>query len=320
MHILVTGGSGFIGYHFIMLALTEGHSVTSVDHLPAVLRHPKLKSVQGSISSNRIFDGINVKQRIDAIVHLAAEKSIVKSGKLPEIFWSTNVVGTEIVLDFAVRHKVNHFVFASSAAVYGENIGFNLIPENSVLNPANLYGLTKAEGEMRVQSVMEDIDIQTSILRFFNVAGANENYRPSYYDVNIFPQAIKSLHEGRQFNLYGDDFSTADGTCVRDYIHVQDVVEIILAQLAERKDKTSNKILNVCTGIATSNLEVVKSLEIAGKASIKISILPKRIGEIGKVVGDNKRLMNSLPYFQFRNLSTVAHSSLGAHEHLHGEI
>jgi UDP-glucose 4-epimerase len=316
MRILVTGGSGYIGFHVIALALKNGHSVVSVDTAPPSKFEGNYQFIQGSILNFDVLSEVSRANKFDAIVHLAAEKSIEKSNLFPEVFVTTNVLGTKVLADFALREKIKHFVFASTAAVYGEvNVGVKL-SENCELNPSNTYGTTKVQSEHQLQATFANTHTRLSILRLFNIAGAAHNYLPFNYDVNIFPQLIKSIHEARPFNLYGKKLSTKDGSAVRDYVHVEDVARIFLSVLHKETANRDCCVVNVCSGVETSNIEVIQSLEAVSSKSVLLSIMPQRRGEIAYVVGDAKRLMSHVPTFKFASLEEIATSSWLAHARL----
>ena len=312
----MTGGSGYIGFHVIALALKNGHSVVSVDTAPPSNFEGNFQFIQGSILNFDVLSEVSRAKKFDAIVHLAAEKSIEKSNLFPETFVTTNVIGTKVLADFALSENIEHFIFASTAAVYGEvNVGDNL-SENCALIPSNTYGTTKVQSEHQLQETFANTHTRLSILRLFNVAGAASKYLPNYYDVNIFPQLIKSVHEARQFNLYGNKLSTKDGSAVRDYVHVEDVARIILSFLHKETANLDCCILNVCSGIGTSNIQVIQSLEAASGKRVLLSIMPQRSGEIPYVVGDVKRLLSYIPNFRFASLEEITTSSWLAHARL----
>ena len=312
----MTGGSGYIGFHVIALALKNGHSIVSVDTALPSNFEGNFQFIQGSILNFDVLSEVSRAKKFDAIVHLAAEKSIEKSNLFPEIFVNTNVLGTKVLADFALSEKIEHFVFASTAAVYGKIAVGVKLSENCALNPSNTYGTTKVQSEHQLQATFANTHTRLSILRLFNIAGAAHNYLPNYYDVNIFPQLIKSVHEARPFNLYGKNLSTKDGSAVRDYVHVEDVARIILSFLHKETVNLECCILNVCSGIETSNIKVIQSLEAASGKSVLLSIMPQRSGEIAYVVGDAKRFLSYIPTFRFASLEEIATSSWLAHARL----
>lgn len=312
----MTGGSGYIGFHFIALALKNGHSIISVDTAPPSNFEGNFQFIQGSILNFDVLIEVSRSKKLDAIVHLAAEKSIEKSNLFPEIFVDTNVLGTKVLSDFALSERIEHFVFASTAAVYGKvDVGVKL-SEDNVLNPSNTYGTTKVQGEHQLQATFANTHTRLSILRLFNVAGAAPNYLPRYYDVNIFPQLIKSVHESRTFNLYGKNLPTKDGSAVRDYVHVEDVARIILSVLNKEAVNLKCCIFNVCSGLETSNIEVIQCLEETSGKHVSLSIMPQRSGELAYVVGDAKRFLSYIPTFRFTSLEEIATSSWFAHAQL----
>lgn len=314
MRILVTGGSGYIGFHVIDLALRNGHSVISLDTAaPAIDFEGQFTFIQGSILDHSVLKEISNTVKLDAIVHLAAEKSIEKSQNFPEIFVSTNVLGTRLLADFALAENVEHFIFTSTAAVYGEVEDNVKLSEKSRLNPANTYGKTKVESENILTETFAGTSTRLSILRLFNVAGAAKNFVPKFYDVNIFPQIIKSIHNDSIFKLFGKSLITKDGSAVRDYVHVENVAQIILGLLRNVASKPDYSVFNVCSGIGTSNIDVIRSLETASEKQVLLSIMPAREGELQYVVGDSTRLISAFPDTNIARLNEIASSAWTSH-------
>ncbi len=319
MNILLTGGSGYIGTHFAELALSKKHVIISVDRRDSAFSNPNFIQVKGDICEDGFLERAADDLLIDAVVHLAAEKSISISTNNKSEFYKTNVLGTEKVLDFVEVKNIKKFIFASSAAIYGNTGGIgNIIDEEFPSNPSNYYGETKRLNELQIIEKFLKLQSSATIFRLFNIAGASETYIPTRFDSNILPQLLKSLTEKSHFNLYGDTFPTPDGSCVRDYVHVLDVARIFLSTLEDSKVHQNVDLFNIATGLGTSNLELVELVEAASQQKITIQIQAAREEDSSYSVGSNSRLLAQLDEFQFRRIEEIVNSAWWSHSRMLG--
>ncbi|HEX6328393.1 MAG TPA: NAD-dependent epimerase/dehydratase family protein, partial [Jiangellaceae bacterium] len=231
MSWLVTGGAGYIGAHVVKALVDAGHDVVVLDDLstgqPSRLP-PDLPFVQGSLLDaefrSRIFD----THEITGVVHLAAKKRVDESVEKPSLYYHENVEGLRLLLDSCVAANVPSFLFSSSAAVYGETAVLP-ITENTPCEPVSPYGQTKLAGEWLTHAVGAAAGMHTVALRYFNVAGAGRPELADRTGMNLVPMLLRAIAGGTSPEIFGSDYPTPDGTCVRDYIHVVDVAEAHVA-------------------------------------------------------------------------------------------
>jgi UDP-glucose 4-epimerase len=296
MHILVTGGAGFIGSHTIVELIADGHSVTVVDNF---LNSDKrvLDSLREITGQNIEFFELDVRetnslaqlmneQKIGAVIHFAALKAVGESVQKPLEYYRNNIDGLLSVLEAMQTASVDKLIFSSSATVYGDA---NEMPitEEAPLKPAtNPYGATKQMAEQIIADVCKSSKIQAVLLRYFNPIGAHASgligELPLGVPNNLVPfvtQAAAGLRD--ELTVFGDDYDTPDGTGVRDYIHVVDLAKAhvkSLNYLASSDDKTT--ILNIGTGQGASVLEVIKTFESVNNVAVPYHIGPRRDGDI----------------------------------------
>jgi UDP-glucose 4-epimerase len=318
MRILVTGGSGYIGTHFAEEALSRNHLIISVDRRHSTFSNPNFIQVEGDICEDGLLESVGCDFPVDAVVHLAAEKSISSSSNNKSEFYRTNVLGTEKVLDFIELKNIENFIFASSAAIYGNTTEIGKIEEDFPPNPSNYYGETKLLNEMQIYDKFSQLKYGATIFRLFNIAGSSESYVPKTFDSNILPQLFKSLAEKLQFNLYGDNFPTADGSCVRDYVHVSDVARIFLSTLENPKILQNVELFNLATGVGTSNLELIELVEAVCQQDIAIQIQPAREEDSSYSVGSNHRLITEYDRYQFKGIQEIVDSAWRSHSKMLG--
>ena len=269
--VLVTGGNGFIGTHLCNHLHQNGHSVISLDVMHTD-SHP-WECITADIRDGLQFDGI------DWIVHLAAQISVPRSIENPDETLSINVDGTASILSAAEVADVKKIIFASSAAVYGD-CEIIPIPESAPLTPQSPYAVSKIVGE----ELLRRSDISTCSLRFFNVYGPNQSAEGGY--AAVIPAFKKAIELGKECKIFGD------GTQVRDFIHVNDLVRIILFALESTELPTE---LNVASGSGTSLLDLVEILQELNPNMPSPLFEQERVGDIHTSIADISKLISSLP-------------------------
>lgn len=316
MKILVTGGAGYIGSFMVRLLLERGYEVTVFDslergHKEAIDSRAKL--VNGNIKNKSDLEQAFTNEKFDAVMHFAGYISVEESTREPDKYYQNNVVGSKNLFETAVNSGVRNLIFSSSAAVYG-NPQEIPIPEDHPKNPTSEYGRNKLAVEEILNSIRkDDPSVSFASLRYFNAAGAalsgsnGEDHNP---ETHIIPLAINAAIQGSEFNLYGTDYNTPDGTCIRDYIHVLDLVESHVLALGKIVKATGGYFYNVGTGKGYSNREVIKTVgEVSGK---KINILekPRREGDSDKLIADPTRINNELGFApKYSDLKTIVESA-----------
>ena len=290
---LITGGAGYIGAHVARTMAGAGERVVVLDDLTAAVPErlegmpgPQPVLVRGSVLDRELLDRTFAEHGITGVVHLAARKQVGESVEQPLHYYRENVHGLTVLLEAVVAAGVRRFVFSSSAAVYGTpDVG--LVTEDTPCVPMNPYGETKLTGEWLVRSTGRAAGIATACLRYFNVAGAAEPRLADTGVFNIVPMFFDALTRGEDPLIFGDDYPTPDGTCVRDYIHVQDLAEAHLA--AARRlpagGEGGDLTVNIGTGRGLSVREMADLVtEVTGKREPAARVAPRRPGDPARVV------------------------------------
>ncbi|MFI9202137.1 UDP-glucose 4-epimerase GalE [Streptomyces sp. NPDC053048] len=311
---LITGGAGYIGAH-VARAMTEaGERVAVLDDLSSGVagRLPSgVPLVRGSVLDRAVLDRAFKELDVTGVVHLAAKKQVGESVEKPLLYYRENVHGLTVLLEAVVAAGVRSFVFSSSAAVYGMP-DVDLVTEETPCLPINPYGETKLAGEWLVRATGAAHGISTACLRYFNVAGAA---RPELADTgvfNIIPMMFDRITRGERPLIFGTDYATPDGTCVRDYIHIEDLATAHLAaarRLAERPG-TGDLTLNVGTGRGVSVREMADLIgEITGRPDLTAETGPRRPGDPARVVASGERIAKELGWSARHDLRSMVTSA-----------
>tara|TARA_Y100000817_G_C16803396_1_gene520754 strand:+ start:145 stop:1125 length:981 start_codon:yes stop_codon:yes gene_type:complete len=301
MRILVTGGAGYIGSHIVLEALKQGHSVTVFDNLSTGSVdniNEKTKFVQGSTLSTSDLKKLFEENTFDAVIHMAASKAAGESMKNPSNYATNNILGGINLINVCSNYGIKIFIFSSSAAVYGlpEYIP---IDESHSLNPSNYYGYTKLALEQNLKWFSELRDMNYASLRYFNAAGYDLKKRVTGMESNpqnLIPLVMEvAIGTKSKIDIYGNDYSTIDGTGVRDYVHVNDLAIAHIKAISYLKKERKNITLNLGTGVGFSVLEVVNKVrEVSGK-NISFEIVNRREGDPDTVIAKAdlaKKLIN----------------------------
>jgi UDP-glucose 4-epimerase len=307
--ILVTGGAGYIGRHVIRALTARGDAVAVVD-LPELadrVETPFLGLDLAAPDAAAAVAAFAESQGADAIVHLAARKRVDESVARPEWYRAQNVGGLTNVLAAARGYGIERVVFSSTAAVYASSD--RPVTEDDRLAPANPYGETKLEGERLVADFADATGARAISLRYFNVAGADDASLAEHEAHNLIPLVVRQLAAGVPPVIYGDDYPTVDGTCVRDYIHVADLAEAHLAALDALRSGSGHRVYNVGTGEGASVREVVESLTNIAGSSIAPRVEPRRVGDPAIVVADPSRIGTELGWAARRSLADILRSA-----------
>ena len=312
MNILVTGGAGFIGSFMTKALLDKGYYVVVFDSLERGRRDAvdtRAKFIQGDIKDTVALDALFGQNQIDAVMHFAGYISVEESTKNPEVYFQNNTVGSQNLFSTAIAHGVKKFIFSSSAAVYG-NPTIIPIPEDHPKNPTSPYGQNKLDAEkILAELCRQHTDLGFASLRYFNAAGASldgglgENHKS---ETHIIPLAISALIENKEFNLYGTDYNTEDGTCIRDYIHVLDLVDAHILALEKLSVDVGEHYYNVGTGNGYSNREVINAVEEVSGQIINIVEREKRSGDADKLIADPTKIKKELGFVpKYSDLKTI---------------
>ncbi len=312
-NILVTGGAGYIGSHIVEQLVKKSFlNIFIVDDLSTGhkrLISKKANFIKANINKTQLIKKIILKNKIDTIIHLAAKTIVTESEKKPKLYYNVNVLGTRSLLNAAKNSSVKNFLFSSTAAVYGSKIRF--VNENSRTLPDSVYGKTKLQAENLVKKEFKKNYI---ILRYFNVVGASPSKKIGL--INKYGQlfknfAVEILKKEPKLNVYGNDYNTADGTCVRDFIHVSDLADIHLKVLFKVSKKNKSTILNCGYGKGFSVLEVVNNFKKFSKNKVLVKFEKRRKAEIVESVANVIKLKKYLKWRpRFFNLKRMIKNSI----------
>lgn len=317
MHVLVTGGAGYIGSHTVVELLDAGHEVTVVDNLVNSSLE-SLKRVQEITGKDVTFVELDLcneqktlelfeNHSFDAVIHFAGLKAVGESVAKPLLYYDNNLISTISLCKAMEATNVRQLVFSSSATVYGspEHVP---ITENSAIHPTNPYGQTKA----MIEQILKDLAATSSgwnitLLRYFNPIGAHESGKigedPEGIPNNLLPFVAQvAIGKRESLTVHGNDYDTPDGTCIRDYIHVVDLAKGHLAAIEQGKPSSEAAMYNLGTGKGSSVLEVVKAFEQASGKQIPYQIGPRRAGDIAVCYADTAKAANELKWKAEKNL------------------
>lgn len=290
MAILVCGGAGYIGSHMVDLLLQRGEVPVVVDNLKTGYQAalpPSVKFYQADIRDKAALDEVFLQNEIEAVIHFAAFSLVGESMEKPLAYFNNNVYGMQVLLEKMVEHKVDKIVFSSSAATYGEPQQVP-IEETAATEPTNPYGETKLMMEKMMKWVNRKYGIDYVSLRYFNVAGAapdghiGESHYPESHLVPIILQV--PLGQREAITVYGNDYPTADGTCIRDYVHVVDLADAHIKALEYLRAGQPSDIFNLGSGDGYSVKEMIEAAERATGQKIKTIIGARRPGDPARLV------------------------------------
>ncbi|POX48353.1 UDP-glucose 4-epimerase GalE [Streptomyces sp. Ru71] len=312
---LITGGAGYIGSHVVKSMVEAGEPVVVVDDLSSGDPHRLPAGVpleRGTVLDRPFLDRVLREHAVEGIVHLAAKKAVGESVEKPLLYYRENLTGLQVLLDAAVSAGVRGFLFSSSASVYGMP-PTELVTEDTPLAPLSPYGETKTAGEWMVRATGRAHGMATACLRYFNVAGTAE---PALADTgvsNLIPMVFERLDAGVPPLIFGDDYPTPDGTCVRDYIHVADIADAHLAVARRLAAGTGDLVYNIGRGEGVSVREMIELIaEITGHG-IAPEITARRPGDPPKVIASADRITTDLGWKARYDVPSMITSAWQAH-------
>lgn len=317
MNILLTGGAGYIGSHTAKELLCQGHTVIVLDNLSTGFEPLIPKGavfVKGDIADCTLVSQTIQKYRIESVLHFAAFTSVEESVKDPFKYYENNFTKAAVFLKTVTDHGVQHFVFSSTAAVYGMTAE-GTVNEQSPTRPANPYGQSKLMFETLLKDVALATPLHYVILRYFNVAGAHPSYELGQVSKNathLIKRGVEVACGTREsISIFGTDYPTKDGTGVRDYIHVQDLVRAHLLALDYLSKGGKNDIFNCGYGFGYSVKEVIREISSLAQAELLTRTEGRRAGDVAALVADSTKLKNILGWKpEFANLSSICNSAL----------
>ncbi|MFB7916867.1 UDP-glucose 4-epimerase GalE [Streptomyces sp. NPDC056061] len=309
---LITGGAGYIGAHVVRSMRGAGERVVALDDLSSGVtsRLPAdVPLVEGSCADRALLDRVLERHDVTGVVHLAAKKQVGESVEKPLLYYRENVAGLTVLLEAVVAAGVRRFLFSSSAAVYGVP-GGELVTEDTPCLPINPYGETKLAGEWLVRAAGRAHGLSTGCLRYFNVAGAAAPELSDTGAANVIPMFFERLTRGEAPRIFGDDYPTPDGTCVRDYVHVADLADAHLAVARVLAGWAGGDLtVNVGRGTGVSVRELADLVgEITGR-HVEPVVEARRPGDAARAVASAERISRELGWTARRGVRDMVASA-----------
>lgn len=321
--ILVTGGAGYIGAHTTHTLLRLGHQVEVVDDLSKGYAHnvPPGLLHQFRLQDQNRLDALLAAKPFDAVIHFAAFIAVGESVREPARYFANNTGGSLTLLESMARAGVRAIVFSSTAAVYGEPASVP-IPESTPLDPVNPYGESKLMVETALDWMARSSPLRYVALRYFNACGAipefgiGEEHDP---ETHLIPLIFRAIRTGEPLTVFGDDYATPDGSCIRDYIHVADLASAHTAALDHLLAGGPGGAFNAGTGRGFSVLEVIRAAERVTGRPVPYAIGPRRPGDPPALVADSTRLQRDLGWLpRFTSLDEIVASAWAFDSHRFG--
>lgn len=295
MAVLVLGGAGYIGSHTVYELIEQGQETVIIDnlqtgHIDAI--HPDAKFYKGDIRNKEFLDNVFKKEKIDAVIHFAASSLVPESMTDPLKYYDNNLYGTMVLLKSMVENNIDKIIFSSTAATYGEPENIP-IKETDKTKPINTYGETKLSMEKMFKWVSKAHNIKYVSLRYFNAAGAHksgkigEDHTPETHLIPLILQVPNNKREN--IKIFGDDYETKDGTCIRDYIHVTDLAQAHILAIDYLKKTGKSDIFNLGNGVGFSVKEIIETARQVTGHPIPAVICPRRAGDPAQLIASNEK-------------------------------
>ena len=320
MAILVLGGAGYIGSHTVYELIGSGADVVVADNLETGHReavHPQARFYQGDIRSRDFLDRLFQQEAIDAVIHFAANSLVGESMMNPLKYYDNNLCGTKVLLEAMVAHNVRKIVFSSTAATYGEPVNIPIL-ETDPTHPTNTYGETKLAMERMFHWAGKAHGLRYVSLRYFNACGAHksgkigEMHQPETHLIPIILQV--PLGKRESVSIYGEDYDTRDGTCVRDYIHVTDLAQAHILAVEYLNRGGESDIFNLGNGVGFTVKEVIECARKVTGHPIPAISAPRRAGDPAQLVASSEKAKTILGWNpQYDDLETIIASAWNFH-------
>jgi UDP-glucose 4-epimerase len=331
MSVLVTGGAGYIGSHTVQALVEAGESVVVIDNLSTGFSTFLPEGVPlfiGDAADENLVEGVIAAHNVESIIHFAGSVVVPDSMRDPLAYYRNNTMTTRSLLNAAVKCNISRFIFSSTAAVYG-NPEQMPVPEYSPTRPMSPYGSSKLMTEIMLHDVASAHGMNYVVLRYFNVAGADPLARIGLATVgatHLLKIAVEAATGQRaKIDVFGTDYPTPDGSCIRDFIHVSDLAEAHRASLSYLREGGGSTTLNCGYGRGYSVLETIEAVRRVSGRNFAVQYAARRPGDIVTMVADTGRIRATLDWApQYDNLETIAAHALAWEEKLfrerHGEI
>lgn len=327
MKVCVIGGAGYIGSHTVYELIDDGHEVVVIDNLSTGQReavHKEAKLLIGDITNFEQLDDLIAKEQkegpFDAVMHFAAKIVVPESVEQPLEYYHNNVEGVRVMLAVMAKHGIKNVIFSSTAAVYGQP-EHGVCHESDETKPINPYGETKLASEKMIQWVANAHDMNYCIFRYFNVAGAHDSLEIGLNRdalTHIIPITVQTALKIREsMDIFGDDYDTKDGTCVRDYIHVSDLAYAHVLGMKYIVNENKSGIFNLGSSTGYSVQEVVD--EVSKYAPVNYKMGPRRAGDPAMLIAAADKAKETLGFETKRDLATIINSDIKYREKLREE-
>lgn len=325
MSVLVLGGAGYIGSHAVYQLIDQNYEVVVIDNLQTGHKdavHPQAKFYQGDIRDKEFLRTVFAAEKIDGVLHFAANSLVGESMEKPLMYFDNNVYGTQVLLEIMNEYGIKNIVFSSTAATYGEQKVMPITEDMPTL-PTNAYGETK----LTMEKIMKWCEIAHNLkyvsLRYFNVAGARstgeigEDHTP---ETHLIPLILQVPLGQREFiSIFGDDYDTEDGTCIRDYIHVEDLIDAHILALNYLKNGGESNVFNLGSGSGYSVKDMIEAAREVTGHEIPAKVVPRRSGDPSKLIASSAKAKQVLGWepkkASIRNIIEDAWNWHQAHPH-----
>ena len=318
MAVLVTGGAGYIGSHMVWALLDAGEEVVVIDRLSTGFRWavaPEARFYLGDVGDRGLLQKIFAENKIDAILHFAGSVVVPESVAHPLRYYENNTANTRTLIDEAVAGGIPHMIFSSTAAVYGRQPVAGPVPESGVVSPETPYGLSKLMSEIMLRDTAAAYDFNYVALRYFNVAGADvhgrtgQSTKGATHLIKVVCEAALGARD--HIDVYGTDYPTPDGSGVRDFIHVSDLVEAHLSALTYLRAGGAPLVANCGYGQGFSVMEVLQAVMDIEHCDFKVNFCPRRPGDLASVVADARLIGQELGWApRYNDLNLILKTSL----------
>ena len=312
MRILVLGGAGYIGSHTVYELIDAGHEVVVIDNLLTGFKeavHPQAKFYKGDIRDKGFLEEVFESEQIDGIIHFAASSQVGESMVNPLKYYNNNLCGTEILLESMVKYGIDKIVFSSTAATYGEPESIPILETDRTL-PTNCYGETKLAMEKMFLWTSKAHDIRYVSLRYFNACGAHPNgkigeaHNP---ETHLIPLILQVPNEKREYiSVFGNDYETKDGTCVRDYIHVNDLAQAHILAMEYLLNGGASDVFNLGNGVGFTVKEVIETARKITGHNIPAKEEDRRAGDPSVLIASSRKAKEILGWNpKYADLETI---------------
>lgn len=320
MSILVLGGAGYIGSHTVYELIEKGKDVVVADNLETGFMqavHPKAKFYQGDIRNKAFLDDLFSKEKIDGVIHFAANSQVGESMTNPLKYYDNNLYGTMVLLKSMVEHNVDKIVFSSTAATYGEPERIPIL-ENDKTEPTNTYGETKLSMEKMMKWTGKAHNLRYVALRYFNACGAHksgkigEAHNPETHLIPLILQV--PLNQRKYISVFGNDYDTKDGTCVRDYIHVTDLAQAHILALEYLSNGNESNVFNLGNGVGFTVNEIIETARNVTGHSIPAKIESRRAGDPSQLIASSEKAKTVLGWKpEFTDINSIIETAWNWH-------